>query len=173
MNTKQLPVTFNQRVGANVQRFRKITGMSQAELGRALGRHGFGKMEQQVVLMIENGRRPLKCEEAEAIAQVLGVDYQALTTPADDRSGALAQIRAAELAIASINADRDAEYDRHRREIERLTDEITQHEQKRQAAAAKLVELLTAEGRPDLASVYADLAPAEEMISMVGRNGQR
>jgi hypothetical protein len=95
---------------------------------------------------------------------VLGVNPEDLTKPPDDRSSALAQIRAAELAIASIDADRDAEYDRHRREVERLTGEIAQQEQRRQEAAARLVQLFTAEGRPELASPYADLEPAETMI---------
>ena len=43
---------------------------------------------------------PLKLEEAHAIAEVLGVEPEALTKPADDRADALAQFRAAELAIA-------------------------------------------------------------------------
>lgn len=172
VKTKQLPITFNQRVGANIQRFRNVTGMSQAELGRALGRYGF-PMEQQTILTIERGSRPLKWEEGHAIAEVLGVDPEALTGPADERSDALAQLRAAELAIAGVNAERDTEHDRHRREIERLTAEIAQHEQRRQEAATKLKALLVAEGRPDLASQYANLTPAEGMIAIwrAARNG--
>jgi transcriptional regulator with XRE-family HTH domain len=173
VNSKQLPATFNQRVGGNVARFRRVTGMSQAELGRALGRYGF-PMEQQTILTIERGSRPLKVEEAHAIAEVLGVEPEALSSPANERADLLGQVRAAELAIAAINAERDAENDRHRREIERLGAEVAQHEQQRQEAARRLVVLLDAEGRSDLASQYANPKPAESLIARswrAARNG--
>jgi transcriptional regulator with XRE-family HTH domain len=172
VSAKQLPITFNQRVGANVQRLRKAVGMSQAELGRALGSHGF-PMEQQTILTIERGSRPLKWEEGHAIAEVLGVDPESLTGPADDRADLLAQLRAAELAIAGLNSEREAEHDRHRRELEQLTAEIAHHEQQWRETRERLVAIFEAQGRTDLASHYARLPLPTEQIAawQAVRNG--
>jgi hypothetical protein len=139
--------------------------MSQAELGRALGRHGF-PMEQQTVLTIERGSRPLKWEEGHAIAEVLGVEPESLTRPADERATLLAEMRAADLAIAAIDRERQTRRVQLEQEVERLTAEIAEHEQLRQEAAKRLVEILTAEGRPDLAGQYINLQPAEEKIAI-------
>ena len=77
----------------------------------------------------------------------------------------LARLRAADLAIAAINRERNAEHDRHHREVERLTGEIAEHEQQRQEAARQLVAIFETQGRPDLAGIYATLQPAEEQLA--------
>ena len=43
---------FNERVGSNVQRFRKAAGMSQADLAHALSQRG-ASFQQQTVLKVE------------------------------------------------------------------------------------------------------------------------
>ena len=63
---------FNERVGANVARYRKAAGFSQAELARRLGALDF-PVQQPTVLKIEKGTRPLKFDEASSIADLLGV----------------------------------------------------------------------------------------------------
>jgi transcriptional regulator with XRE-family HTH domain len=160
VNTKQSPITFNQRVGANIQKFRKAVGMSQAELGRALGHRGF-PMEQQTILTIERGSRPLKLEEFAVIAELLRVDPGSLVEKLDERSAALEQLRIAETAIARCDHERQ----QHRQEIERLDQEIEHYDQRRRETAEQLAARLKAEGRPDLASFYANLLPAEDLIT--------
>src|SRR5512133_3699526 len=98
MTVQQESVSFNQRGGRNISRLRKAAGMSQEDLGQRLALHGF-PMKQQTDLMIEGGNRPLKFEDAEAIADVLGVDKWALDVPAEKRAALLEEIRVAETAI--------------------------------------------------------------------------
>jgi transcriptional regulator with XRE-family HTH domain len=160
VSAQQSPVTFNKRVGANIQKFRKAAGMSQAELGRALGHRGF-PMEQQTILTIERGSRPLKWEEGHVIAEVLGVDPESLTRPADERTEALEKLNTAEAAIDRCDRERR----HHEQEVNRLTAEIAQLEQLRREAAQRLVAIFDAEGRPDLASHYANLESAEDWIA--------
>jgi transcriptional regulator with XRE-family HTH domain len=68
---------FNRRVGRNVQRFRKAAFLSQAELAQELAERGF-PFGQTTVVKVEHGSRPLKLEEAYAIAELLGVSTPVL-----------------------------------------------------------------------------------------------
>jgi transcriptional regulator with XRE-family HTH domain len=166
MTTQQASVSFNQRVGRNIQRLRKAADLSQEDLGQRLALRGF-PMKQQTILTIEGGSRPLKWEEGHAIAEVLGVDPESLTVPTEERAALLEELRAAETAI--VRCDRERREYQH--EVDRLTREIERHDQQRHRAAERLVAVLDAEGRPDLAEFYTDLPPAEELINLVARHG--
>jgi transcriptional regulator with XRE-family HTH domain len=58
--------------GRTVQRFRKAVGMSQTDLAQALTERG-ASFQQQTVLKVEKGSRPLKLDEAALIADILTV----------------------------------------------------------------------------------------------------
>jgi transcriptional regulator with XRE-family HTH domain len=72
---------FNRRVGRTVQQFRKGAGLSQAELAQELAERGF-PFGQTTVVKVEQGSRPLKLEEAQAIAELLGVSTPVLMSRA-------------------------------------------------------------------------------------------
>jgi transcriptional regulator with XRE-family HTH domain len=101
VESQQSPTTFNQRVGANLQRLRKAAWWSQADLADQLAARGlpFG---QPTVLKVEKGARPLKLEEACAIAETLGVSLAALSQYVDNEQAAeaVAQIQRSNLTIA-------------------------------------------------------------------------
>lgn len=77
VNAQQKPTDFNRQVGQNVQRFRKAASLSQAELAQELAERGlpFG---QTTVVKVEQGTRPLKLEEAQAVAELLGISTPVL-----------------------------------------------------------------------------------------------
>jgi transcriptional regulator with XRE-family HTH domain len=157
-------MVFNERVGANVQRFRKAADMSQAELAHQLTERGFS-FQQPTVLKVEKGTRPLKVDELAAVAEVLRISPGSLFEQADERLAPLDQLRAADAAIARCSRERE----RHSQEIERLNAEIAENKRLRQEAAEQLVTTFTAEGRPDLASFYTDPKPAENLLAVTWR----
>jgi transcriptional regulator with XRE-family HTH domain len=73
-----VPIDFNQRVGANLQLHRKAKGYSQSDLAGLLEQRGL-PFQQQTILKVEKGTRPLRLEEASAIAETLDIDLGALT----------------------------------------------------------------------------------------------
>jgi transcriptional regulator with XRE-family HTH domain len=90
------PTDFNQRVAANIRRFRKAAGMSQAQLAHELTARGYSWV-QQTVVRVENGSQPLKLEEAIAVGKALGVDVSVLSQSAENEeiAAAIADLRAA------------------------------------------------------------------------------
>jgi transcriptional regulator with XRE-family HTH domain len=105
VSNQQVPTDFNRRVGANLQRFRKATGMSQDGLAHELARRGL-PFRQQTILKVEGGARPLKFEEAAAIAEILGLasaDLLFVYSEEQERADATAQL---EEALAGIAASR-------------------------------------------------------------------
>jgi len=159
VTAQQAPTPFNQRVGANVGKFRRAADMSQAELAQELTRRGF-PMQQQTILTIEKGTRPLKLDEFAVMADVLRIDPGSLVDATDERTAALAKLRATEAAIARCDRERES----HRQEIERLDQEIENQELLRREASQRLVVVFEAEGRPDLATIYANLEPGANLI---------
>jgi transcriptional regulator with XRE-family HTH domain len=93
-------IDFNQRVGANVQRLRKAAGIAQADLARLLTERGLS-FQQPTILKVEKGTRPLKFEEACAIADILEVGLASLAQYVDNEKvgEALAQIERSNLLI--------------------------------------------------------------------------
>jgi transcriptional regulator with XRE-family HTH domain len=73
-----VPIDFNQRVGANLQLHRKAKGYSQSDLAGLLEQRGL-PFQQQTILKIEKGSRPLRLEEASVIADTLGIELSSLT----------------------------------------------------------------------------------------------
>ena len=61
-------------VGANVQRLRVASGLSQTDLADRLGA-GF---RQQTILKIEKGTRPLKLSEGVALSKILDIPVEGL-----------------------------------------------------------------------------------------------
>ncbi len=68
-------------VGKNIKKYRKIQGLTQAQLGEKLG------ITQQTVAQFENGRSPQNLETIDRIAQALNVTRHHLIL--DDESKAL------------------------------------------------------------------------------------
>jgi transcriptional regulator with XRE-family HTH domain len=103
---------FNERVGANVRFYRLARGMSQAEMARVLQDQGF-PFQQPTILKVEKGTRPLKFEEAEAIAHILGMETMFLSLPDNgstdvarhDLQHAMEQIARAETRIAELERE--------------------------------------------------------------------
>jgi transcriptional regulator with XRE-family HTH domain len=67
----------DQQFGENVQRLRKVAGLSQAELAAAMTDEGF-PMQQQTVLKLEKGQRPMRLAEAVALARILKAKVEEL-----------------------------------------------------------------------------------------------
>jgi transcriptional regulator with XRE-family HTH domain len=76
--SRSVSIDFNQRVGANLQLHRKAKGYSQSDLAGLLEQRGL-PFQQQTILKIEKGSRPLKLEEASVIADILGIELSSLT----------------------------------------------------------------------------------------------
>jgi transcriptional regulator with XRE-family HTH domain len=103
---------FNGIVGANIAAARKARRWSQADLASALERRGIS-FQQQTVLKVEKGSRPLKLEEAVIIADELGIVMDDLVTIFREELEARtkvvearAQLRQAELAVTNAEARR-------------------------------------------------------------------
>jgi transcriptional regulator with XRE-family HTH domain len=77
VENQQSSTEFNRWVGRNVQRFRKGAYLSQVELAQEMAERGFS-FGQTTVVKVEQGTRPLKLEEAQAIAELLGVPLPVL-----------------------------------------------------------------------------------------------
>jgi transcriptional regulator with XRE-family HTH domain len=122
---------FNKRVGENLARFRKNAGLSQAELAQMLTDRGL-PFQQQTVLKVEKGTRPLKFEEAHAIANLLEIPFAVL--PDEDK-------RSRDRAIAlSIKTAATAEIARLTRDVTRAQERITEQEEWLSVAERRLAE---------------------------------
>jgi transcriptional regulator with XRE-family HTH domain len=109
---------FNKTVGANIQRLRKTKGMSQADLARELTTRGF-PFQQQGVLKLEGGTRPLRFEEGLAIAEIFDVNPALLSDPPAEAAAAAAQLLHLMNDIADTKR-RIADYQRELEELEAL-----------------------------------------------------
>lgn len=67
-------------IGRNIQLFRQARGWSQAELATHMSTQGH-PLQQQTVLKIEKGSRPIKIGEAAAFAALFGVSVDQLIEP--------------------------------------------------------------------------------------------
>jgi transcriptional regulator with XRE-family HTH domain len=87
-------IDFNARVGANIKRLRAAAGLSQADLAHQLTERGF-PFQQQTILKVEKGIRPLKLEEAQEIAEILRTNTAQLSEhwQNGEIAAALAQLR--------------------------------------------------------------------------------
>ena len=71
-------LTQDQLVGRNVQKFRKARRLTQEQLAERLLRNQGVPLRQQVLAKVEQGSRPLRLNEAAAIARELEVSVDAL-----------------------------------------------------------------------------------------------
>jgi transcriptional regulator with XRE-family HTH domain len=76
-------VDFNQRVGARVKQYRQAAGVSQTQLATVLSTLGM-PFHQQAIVRVERGQRPLRLEEALAVAENLGIDMALLLYDTSD-----------------------------------------------------------------------------------------
>ena len=103
---------FDQRIGGNIQRIRNTARWSQADLAGRLTDQGLS-LPQQTINRIEHGERPLKFEEALAIADLLGVTVASLAQHFSNETvaAAAALIQRAKIVITrteeSIQENRD------------------------------------------------------------------
>lgn len=75
VSDKRLPtpgLDLEHAIGLRVRAFREARGMSQAQLGEALGAFGF-PMGQPTIYKLENGARPLRVNELAALAGVFRI----------------------------------------------------------------------------------------------------
>jgi transcriptional regulator with XRE-family HTH domain len=144
VSNRSLPIDFNQRVGANLQLHRKAKGYSQADLAGLLEQHGL-PFQQQTILKIEKGSRPLKLEEAFVIADILGIELSSLTEQFgnDTIAAAATEIlqRAAVIARFKKGIEESRERQRQNEEenlqvIARFTRELREVEQRLADAGA-------------------------------------
>lgn len=112
--------SFDELVGANVQRIRKAVGLSQAELADAISTDD-ERIPQQTIVKIEKGTRPLKYAEAVRISKSLKVGL-------------------AELAAVPPRAQHDAHYRAASSRLSQLQSELAMFAPR---LAAELVDLTT------------------------------
>jgi transcriptional regulator with XRE-family HTH domain len=132
VTAQQEPTDFNHRVAANVQRLRKAADKSQAQLAHELALRDL-PFQQQIIANVEKGIRPLKFDEAVAIAEILGVPVIALGSYSAENP----EIAAAVAQLNSATADRSM----RRRQIAELEEQIRQDEERMRDARRRLEEL--------------------------------
>jgi transcriptional regulator with XRE-family HTH domain len=99
---------FDQRIGGNIQRTRNTAGWSQADLAGRLTDHGLS-FPQQTINRIEHGERPLKFEEALAIADLLGVTVASLAQHFSNENVAAAAAEIQHAKILKTRTEKNAE----------------------------------------------------------------
>jgi transcriptional regulator with XRE-family HTH domain len=131
-----LPIDFNQRVGVNLQRYRKAKGFSQSDLAEQLSARGL-PFQQQTVLKVEKGARPLRFEEACAIAEILRIKLASMSEHiGDDRMavfvvelmGRTRRIAMARKGIEELREETRRKEEELCRQIEDLTKEVCELE---------------------------------------------
>lgn len=70
-------------VGARVRGLRSVAGLSQTQVSQQMSEAGFSNWYQVTVGRVEAGSRPLRFDEALAVAEILGVTVTALSESGD------------------------------------------------------------------------------------------
>lgn len=125
-------------VGANVQRLRQAAGMSQTELAQRLEEDLGRGFQQQTVLKVEKGTRPLKVTEAAAVARILRCSVETLLKRSSDAEDRLL-VDLLVVQQEQIEAAREAARLRH--QIADLTKRLEEAEQRHQACSTRWAEL--------------------------------
>jgi transcriptional regulator with XRE-family HTH domain len=97
--------TFNRTAGARVKRLREAAGMTQAELVDQLNARGH-RFHTPSLVRVEQGRQPLRFEEAYDVALIFGVDTEALLRDTQDGERVAVQDQQRD-ALAQIASRRD------------------------------------------------------------------
>ena len=147
---------FDRVIAANVRRFRTAAGMTQAQLADALEPQGFS-FQQQTILKIEKGDRPLKFTEALAISHVLGIPPGALLVdPESPPALTKATSRQTELMNELLEINRVyAGKVRDLRDAERRAVEAKAEATRLQSEVSQM-DMRRIEIRSELESVYAE-----------------
>ena len=116
VDRQHVSTNFNKGVGENIQLVRKARGMSQADLARELTARGFA-FQQQGVLKLEGGTRPLRFEEALALAEILGVNPAVLSDRPVQAAAAAKQLLHVLTDIAEVQ-QRIADLQHHLQHLE-------------------------------------------------------
>lgn len=82
---------FDANVGRNAQRVRSIAGLSQTQVAQAMSQRGHS-WQQQTVLKVERGSRPLRLSEAADLADFMGVEVRDLYDRRDHELLAAARV---------------------------------------------------------------------------------
>jgi len=132
-------------VGAAVRRLRTERGWSQAQLGAKLKPYGFD-LTQTTVAKLELGQRPIRLNEAAALADIFGMSTEQLVSGADavprvDILKAFADPRHQELIRETMQLR--AEIDEVAREIEALEAEVALKAHALHAARTKYAARVT------------------------------
>ncbi|GAA1363066.1 hypothetical protein GCM10009596_23580 [Arthrobacter rhombi] len=90
--------SIESRVIESVIALREERGWTQSELARRMAEFGWPKYTQMTVSRTEKGERPVRLNEAEALAEVFGVEMYALWLPRSVREYEVASKRAESLS---------------------------------------------------------------------------
>jgi transcriptional regulator with XRE-family HTH domain len=105
MTDPQQPIDFNHLVGQNIAAARKAAGLSQAEVASELSMRGL-PFQQQTVLKVEKGSRPLRLEEAVVLADLLGVEVNdLLRTDEGELAAAMERVMVARAHLSRLAAE--------------------------------------------------------------------
>jgi transcriptional regulator with XRE-family HTH domain len=110
VTNQQVSTDFNKLVGENLRRYRAAAGLSQVDIAARLG----PPFEQSTIARTEGGSRPLRLEEALAIAKLLDIDPASLWAPIDEVAAVRAEQMETQREWAAIQRKR-AELDETRR----------------------------------------------------------
>ena len=113
--------------GAHLRSRRQLLEMSQTALAEAVGELGF-PMVQQTIAKIEAGTRPVRLDEAAALARAVGLTLpQMLQPPINLAPGALKRaLRRSREAVAKLEEDYTAA-DEARRAADLVAEEAASH----------------------------------------------
>ena len=136
VRSQQASTDFNKKVGSNIRTYRRAFGMSQSDLAHELAMRGI-PFQQQTILKVEKGSRPLRFEEAEAIARILGVKDLVMPplTNLLDLSGAMRELLSAEFRSQRL----EARLNELRREVELTTRDLGSARRLADRARAELI----------------------------------
>lgn len=136
-------MTPEANVGKRTRRHREQRGWSQEELGRRLGNYGFA-MHQTTVAKLENGSRPIRLNEVQALADIFGVSpgdlFEEDTSVQNEHEVAVAarEVQRASAALAEAARAMDAAASASiRAGVERAAADALFEERRAAAAAAE------------------------------------
>lgn len=97
---------FDEQVGESVRRLRLAKDWSQSELAEKLSALGVS-VQQQTILKIEKGTRPLKFDEACIFADLFGVSVGQLSQAEGAESEALAEVLRSNRDLQAARTERE------------------------------------------------------------------
>lgn len=165
--------SLNRAFAAAVRKRRETLGLSQSELGRRMGELGL-PWHAMTVARTESGARPIRLDEADALAQILNVPLQQLLQdPVRQRRSRTIRIRDLEVQLTRISereSSASAEITLLDERIAKLTLDAS-NESRRIAEAERNLEMArstldaTQEEMKDLQIRKSDIAANVELLA--------